>query len=224
MASLFEIFQTAHCKRPAQQGEEKPKGEERANRNRRKLTRLLNACISNNLTFSNRYKNASSKFHLQNATHLDRVPALPANPSNAPCPLSVSLDRIGDRWSLLIVRDMMVRGFRTFREFQNSGEGIATNILADRLRKLEKAGIIEPEKHSSDGRKVNYLLTEKGIDLAPVVMEMLIWAARHEKTYLPCAAVETVATHRKQLLDEVRRRWKEHDSTPLQVNGEWRLP
>jgi DNA-binding HxlR family transcriptional regulator len=149
---------------------------------------------------------------------------VPAKPSNAPCPVSVSLDRIGDRWSLLIVRDLMVRGFRTFREFKNSGEGIATNILADRLRKLEKAGIIEPEKDSSDGRKVNYRLTEKGIDLAPVVLEMLIWAARHEKTYLPCAAVEKFATHRKELLDEVRRRWKEHDLTPLQVNGKWRWP
>jgi DNA-binding HxlR family transcriptional regulator len=161
---------------------------------------------------------------LQNATHFNTLPNVPAKPRNAPCPVSVSLDRLGDRWSLLIVRDMLIRGFRTFREFQNSGEGIATNILASRLRRLEKAGIIEPEKDSADGRKVNYRLTEKGIDLAPVVLEMLIWAARHEKTYLPCAAVEQFATHRKELLNEVRRRWKKHDLTPLQVNGEWRWP
>jgi DNA-binding HxlR family transcriptional regulator len=205
-------------------GEQKSKGEEKANRNRQRLTRPLTHCNVNHLTFSNRNRIASSKCHLQNATHLDRVPTVPAKPSNAPCPVSVSLDRIGDRWSLLIVRDMLIRGFRTFREFQNSGEGIATNILADRLRKLEKAGIIEPEKDSSDGRKVNYRLTGKGIDLAPVVLEMLIWAARHEKTYLPCAAVEQFATHRKELLDEVRRRWEEHDLTPLQVKGEWRWP
>jgi DNA-binding HxlR family transcriptional regulator len=140
------------------------------------------------------------------------------------CPVSASLDRIGDRWSLLIVRDMMIRGFRTFREFQNSGEGIATNILAARLRKLERAGIIEPEQDASDGRKVNYRLTEKGIELAPVVLEMLIWAARHEKTYLPYAAVEKFAAHREELLHEVRRRWKQHDLTPLQVKGEWRWP
>jgi DNA-binding HxlR family transcriptional regulator len=181
----------------------------------------------NHLTFSYRDKIVSSKFHLQIATHLNTVSgvATKLTPTRqAPCPVSVSLDRIGDRWSLLIVRDILVRGFRNFREFQNSGEGIATNILADRLRKLEKAGIIEPEKDTSDGRKVNYRLTEKGIDLAPVVLEMLIWAARHEKTYLPCAAVETFATHRKELLDEVRRRWKEHDLTPLQANGEWRWP
>ena len=58
------------------------------------------------------------------------------------CPVSISLEMLGDRWSLLIVRDLMVRGFRTFKEFQGSGEGIATNILADRLQKLEAAGII----------------------------------------------------------------------------------
>ena len=61
------------------------------------------------------------------------------------CPVSISLEMLGDRWSLLIIRDLMVRGFRTFKEFQGSTEGIATNILADRLRKLEAAGIITAE-------------------------------------------------------------------------------
>ena len=80
---------------------------------------------------------------------------------------------LGDRWSLLIVRDLMVRGFRTFKEFQGSGEGIATNILTDRLQKLEAAGIITAEVDETDARRVNYRLTEKGIDLAPVMLELL---------------------------------------------------
>jgi DNA-binding HxlR family transcriptional regulator len=75
---------------------------------------------------------------------------------------------LGDRWSLLIVRDLMVRGYRSFKDFQGSTEGIATNILADRLRKLETAGIIAAEAEQADGRRVNYRLTEKGIDLAPL--------------------------------------------------------
>ncbi|PYX17343.1 MAG: transcriptional regulator, partial [Acidobacteria bacterium] len=62
------------------------------------------------------------------------------------CPVSISLERFGDRWSLLIIRDLMVRGFRTFKEFQESGEGVATNILADRLQRLETAGIITAEE------------------------------------------------------------------------------
>src|ERR1700731_3619954 len=92
------------------------------------------------------------------------------------CPLNASVEILGDRWSLLIIRDMMLRGFRSYKEFLESYEGIATNILADRLRKLEAYGIIETERDSSDGRKVIYLLTAKGINLAPVMAEMVLWA------------------------------------------------
>jgi DNA-binding HxlR family transcriptional regulator len=109
----------------------------------------------------------------------------------------------------------MVRGLRTFKEFQESDEGISTNILADRLRKLEAAGIIGAEADERDGRRVNYRLTEKGIDLAPVLLEMLIWGARHEETGAPCALVEEMAKNREAVLAEARRRWQERDSTPL---------
>jgi DNA-binding HxlR family transcriptional regulator len=131
------------------------------------------------------------------------------------CPVSISLERFGDRWSLLIIRDLMVRGLKTFKEFQESGEGIATNILADRLRKLEVAGIITAESEATDGRKVNYRLTEKGIDLAPVLLELLIWAARHEETGAPCAVMAQMEKNREAVLAETRRRWKDRDSTPI---------
>jgi DNA-binding HxlR family transcriptional regulator len=98
------------------------------------------------------------------------------------CPLNASIEMLGDRWSLLIIRDMMVRGFRTFKEFLESHEKIATNILADRLRKLESNGIIAVAPDPSDGRKSIYSLTPKGIDLAPVLTEMVLWAAAHENT------------------------------------------
>ena len=98
------------------------------------------------------------------------------------CPLNASVEILGDRWSLLIIRDMMVRGFRTFKEFLESHEKIATNILADRLRKLESNGIIAVAPDPSDGRKSIYSLTPKGIDLAPVLTEMVLWAAAHENT------------------------------------------
>jgi DNA-binding HxlR family transcriptional regulator len=139
--------------------------------------------------------------------------------------VSVSLEIFGDRWSLLIVRDMMIRGFRTFKEFQSSGEGIASNVLAGRLRRLEAAGIVTAEAEASDGRRINYRLTEKGIDLARALLELLIWGARHENTGLPCAAIEPLAKHREALLAEVRRRWEQRDPTPLQAKtGEWLWP
>jgi DNA-binding HxlR family transcriptional regulator len=131
------------------------------------------------------------------------------------CPVSISLETIGDRWSLLIVRDLMVRGFHTFKDFERSGEGIATNILADRLTKLEAAGIITAEVEPEDARRVNYRLTEKGIDLAPVVLDLLIWAARHEQTAAPRALIRNMQQNREAVLAEVRRRWTEKDNTPL---------
>jgi DNA-binding HxlR family transcriptional regulator len=136
------------------------------------------------------------------------------------CPVSISLEILGDRWSLLIVRDLMVRGFRTFKAFQKSGEGIASNILADRLHRLEASGIITAEVNRSDTRRVNYRLTEKGIDLAPVLLELLIWGARHEQTAAPCSVIEGMARNREQVLAEVRRRWQQCDSTPLLPKSE----
>ena len=121
----------------------------------------------------------------------------------------------GDRWSLLIIRDLMVRGLRTFKEFRHSSERIATNILADRLNRLEAAGIITREADKRDGRRVNYRLTAKGIDLAPVLLELLIWAARHEQTTVPCVFIEEMGKNREAVLAEVRRRWREDDRTPL---------
>jgi len=116
------------------------------------------------------------------------------------------VETLGDRWSLLIIRDMMLRGFRTYKEFLESFEGIATNILADRLRKLQAYGIITTERDPSDGRRLFYLLTEKGIDLAPVLTEMVLWAARHEETENQ-ALVRKMKKDKEQLLAEVRRRW-----------------
>jgi DNA-binding HxlR family transcriptional regulator len=129
--------------------------------------------------------------------------------------VAISLDVLGDKWSLLIIRDMMVRGHKTFKQFQESGEGIATNILADRLQKLVAAGLVTAEKDQVDARRVNYRLTQKGIDLAPMMLELLIWGARHQETGLPNAWIEMVARNRVEFLAEVRRRWQVRDSSPL---------
>ena len=109
----------------------------------------------------------------------------------------------------------MVRSYRTFKEFQHAGEGIATNILADRLQKLEAANLITAQQEETDGRKINYRLTERGIDLAPVLLELLIWGAQHEDTDAPCAVIVEMAKNREAVLAETRRRWQDRDPTPL---------
>lgn len=131
----------------------------------------------------------------------------------------------GDRWSLLIVRDLMIRGYRNFKDFQQSGEGIASNILTDRLRKLEKDGIISAEAGERDGRKVDYRLTPKGIALAPVLFELLLWGGQHDEDSTPSPVIEKMKKHREAILQEVWRRWRDRDYTPLQSkSGEWFLP
>ena len=127
------------------------------------------------------------------------------------CPLNASVEILGDRWSLLIIRDMMLRGLHSYKEFLDSYEGIATNILADRLRKLEKHGIITTQKDSSDGRKVIYLLTEKGMDLAPVLTEMVLWAAGHEDTQNQ-ALVREIQKDKRKFLAAIHHRWKSQQS------------
>jgi DNA-binding HxlR family transcriptional regulator len=122
------------------------------------------------------------------------------------CPLNASVEMLGDRWSLLIIRDMMLRGFRSYKEFLECYEGIATNILADRLSKLQAYGIIVAERDPKDGRKVTYSLTAKGIDLAPVLTEMVLWAAAHEDTGNQ-ALVRQMKADKAKFLAGVRQRW-----------------
>jgi DNA-binding HxlR family transcriptional regulator len=128
------------------------------------------------------------------------------------CPLNASVEILGDRWSLLIIRDMMLRGFRSYKEFLESYERIATNILADRLRKLIAHGIIATGADPSDGRKLIYTLTPKGIDLAPVLTEMVLWAAGHEDTGNQ-ALVRQIQKDKEQFLAAVRQRWAESTRT-----------
>jgi DNA-binding HxlR family transcriptional regulator len=124
------------------------------------------------------------------------------------CPLNASVEMLGDRWSLLILRDMMLRGYQTFSQFLASDEKIATNILADRLRRLEEYGIVTSQRDPSDRRKLLYTLTPKGIDLAPVLTEMVLWAARHEDTGNQ-ALVRRMRANKEQFNAEIRRQWSQ---------------
>ena len=95
------------------------------------------------------------------------------------CPVNFGLEAFGDRWALLILRDIVFRGKRTYGEFLKSEEGFATNILASRLVHLVKEGILRREGHA-DGRKDTYSLTEKGLDLIPLLFEMTLWSAKYD--------------------------------------------
>ena len=136
-----------------------------------------------------------------------------ANPKRrSGCPLNASVEMLGDRWSLLIIRDMMLLGRRTFKEFLGSYERPASNILADRLRKLEEYGIIRAEDDPSDGRKLIYLLTSKGMDLAPVLTEMVLWAGKHEETENR-PLIQLMQKDKQKFSEQIRRRWAHPNPT-----------
>ena len=123
------------------------------------------------------------------------------------CPLNAALEMVGDRWSLLIVRDMMLRGASTYADFLSGHEKIATNILADRLRRLVQIGVIGAARDDADGRKKIYRLTKKGIDLAPVLTEMVLWASAHEVT--GNQPLIRKMHDKARFLDDVHARWHE---------------
>lgn len=96
------------------------------------------------------------------------------------CPVNFALEAFGDRWALLILRDIVFRGKRTYGEFLKSEEGFATNILASRLEQFLDEGILRRDPDPSDRRRDLYSLTEKGLDLIPVVFEMILWSAKYD--------------------------------------------
>ena len=95
------------------------------------------------------------------------------------CPISCSLDIWGDRWSLLIIRNMMLYNQHTYQEFLEAPEKIATNILANRLRMLEKAGLITKKRFPENKKKIFYKLTRMGIDLLPTMIEISFWGEKY---------------------------------------------
>ena len=96
------------------------------------------------------------------------------------CPVNYGLEIFGDRWTLLIIRDLMFKGKHYYGEYVNSEEKIATNLLADRLHMLEKEGIISRSRDKIHKQKIVYNLTRKGIDLLPLMVELIMWSAKYD--------------------------------------------
>ena len=118
------------------------------------------------------------------------------------CPISSALDLFGDKWSLLVMRDLLFRNKLHYREFLASEEGIATNILADRLARLEQAGLIERTGDDPRSGKQVYFATAKGKDLIPLLLQMMLWSAEHNPR---TAAPDALITELKTDLDKAAR-------------------
>jgi DNA-binding HxlR family transcriptional regulator len=131
------------------------------------------------------------------------------------CPVSLSLERFGDRWSLLIIRDLMVRGYRTCGEFQKAGEGIATNILVARLKNLEANGILTSEKNPQDRRTALSSYRKRPRPRPSPSRDADLGRARHEDANTSCGVITYLEKNRAWILSEVRKRWQARDTTPI---------
>lgn len=121
------------------------------------------------------------------------------------CPISVGLETFGDLWSLLIIRDIVYFGKKTYGEFLDSDEAIATNILASRLQHLEQKGILVKTPSTTDKRKEVYSLTEKGLDLIPILLEIASWSAQHDpQTGAPPDWIATVNANKADMIRLIR--------------------
>jgi DNA-binding HxlR family transcriptional regulator len=121
------------------------------------------------------------------------------------CPINFALEVFGDPWSLLIIRDIVYFGKKTYGEFLASEEGMATNILASRLAQLERQGIVAKRPSATDKRKEDYFLTEKGLDLIPILAEMANWSAAHDPdTGAPADWIALMKGDREQMLQRMR--------------------
>ena len=121
------------------------------------------------------------------------------------CPIACALDLIGDRWTLIVLRDLIFVRKRHFQELLEGHEGIATNILASRLKMLEAAGLITRRSDRAEARRVIYAPTEKALDLLPVLIELTSWSMKYNaRTDAPAHIVRRLAADREGLIADVR--------------------
>ncbi len=130
-------------------------------------------------------------------------------PSRSHCPINYALESFGDKWTLLIIRDLMFKAKTSFNEFLSSNEKISTNILADRLRRLESLGIVSKEVSDENRSKLIYSLTRKGRDLLPIMMEITQWSGRYDpQTNAPEALLKRLEADKLGLIKDIETGWE----------------
>ena len=135
-------------------------------------------------------------------------PQQPQKPrKRSPCAIASGLEVLGDRWSLLVIRDLMFTNRCEFGHLLHAGEGISTNILSQRLERLQRAGVISKEPHPSHGKKFIYRLTEQGLKLAPTMIEFGLWCCdTFDDVMMPPSVYELARRDRDKLLAMVAAR------------------
>ena len=125
------------------------------------------------------------------------------------CPISTSLDVLGDKWTLLILRDIVFAGKSTYGQFLQAAEKMATNILADRLAVLEAHGLLTKAVAADKKSKFTYRLTEKGVDVVPILVELVLWGAKHCSTIVDPSLLAELQTGKDAAVEKYQRLTRE---------------
>ena len=126
------------------------------------------------------------------------------NTRNTNCPILFALETFGDKWSLLVMRDLLIRGRKHYKDFLYAGERISTNILADRLQQLEHHGLIQKQLDETNRRRYIYSPTQKGLELIPVLMELIEWSAKYDpESDVPAWYIERLKANREGVIREI---------------------
>jgi DNA-binding HxlR family transcriptional regulator len=123
------------------------------------------------------------------------------------CPISSLLDVIGDKWTLLIIRDMLLKHKKNFKEISDSDEKIAPSILSARLKLLELYGLISKRKLLDNKKENIYLLTEKGIDLTPIIIEYTLWGDKYMRSFNEIDIIDGLKTDKKMIIITVQNKY-----------------
>lgn len=131
------------------------------------------------------------------------------NQRRSDCPISFALDLFGDKWSLLILRDLIFKDKAYYQDFADSEEGISTNILAERLERLKIEGLIQSKRDESNARKIVYSPTDKALDLIPLILEIIDWSAKHDpRTGAPKEFLRMLKKDRIKLARQIRMKFE----------------
>jgi len=133
------------------------------------------------------------------------------------CPVTSAIDILGDKWMLIIIKQMLIERMETFKDFTDSDEAISTSILTLKLKCLESYGLVERKNHPTNKKTKLYHLTEKGLSLAPVVVDLAIWSDQNLREFNPIMRqtdeLEFMKSNREDAIEALKKKYKEKLAT-----------
>ena len=139
------------------------------------------------------------------------------------CPVTSAIDILGDKWILIIIKQMLIEGMETFKDFTDSDEAISTSILTLKLKCLESYGLVERKNHPTNKKTKLYHLTEQGLSLAPIVVDLAIWSDQNLREFNPIMRqtdeLEFMKSNRESAIEALKKNYKKKLATTMYIKS-----